>query len=106
MRDQTFGINAPPTGNLFSTKTWPSLTQPEPVGELGSEGYSVATTASPGVAVTTEGYKRKMEDQDGSRAAKNPRSSSPTFASLEVCVLIFDLIKQGKTRVIHESSSM
>jgi len=88
------------------TKTWPSLTQPEPVGELGSEGYSVATTASPGVAVTTEGYKRKMEDQDGSRAAKNPRSSSPTFASLEVCVLIFDLIAQGKTRVIHESSSM
>ena len=73
---------------VVAMKTLSSPTQPEPVVEVGSDGYSGATTVPPGVAVTTEGYKRKMDDQEGSRAAKNPRSSSPTFATLEVWVLI------------------
>lgn len=33
---------------------------------------------------TGDGYKRKMEDPESERAAKNPRSSSPDFSKMEV----------------------
>ena len=63
------------------------LTQSEPVTEVKDEEQSATTVVTTGdQSAAMEGYKRKMDDQEGSRAAKNPRSSSPTFSSLEVSV--------------------
>ena len=61
------------------------LIQAEPVTEVKDEENSATTAMTTGdQSAAMEGYKRKMDDQEGSRAAKNPRSSSPTFSSLEV----------------------
>ena len=63
------------------------LTQSEPVTEVKDEEQSATTIVTAGdPSAAMEGYKRKMDDQEGSRAAKNPRSSSPTFSNLEVSV--------------------
>ena len=52
---------------------------------MKDEEQSATTVVTAGdQSAAMEGYKRKMDDQEGSRAAKNPRSSSPTFSSLEV----------------------
>ena len=63
------------------------LMQTEPVTEVKDEENSATTAMTTGdQSAAMEGYKRKMDDQEGSRAAKNPRSSSPTFSSLEVSI--------------------
>ena len=41
----------------------------------------LAAAAAAGFA--GDSYKRKMEDQENGRAAKNPRSHSPDFASMQ-----------------------
>ena len=50
-------------------------------GELGYEGADFPT-----VGYSTDGYKRKLEDSEGQRASKNPRSSSPDNYVSFLCV--------------------
>ena len=52
-------------------------------GELGYEGADFPT-----VGYSTDGYKRKLEDSEGQRASKNPRSSSPDNYVSFLCVFL------------------
>lgn len=59
--------------------------------ERGSEkgdGAPCATDDFSPLGYTSDGYKRKLEDSEGQRAPKNPRSSSPDdYVSLAQFVL-------------------
>lgn len=84
------GVLCPPEGG-WGSRSYVAVVTAGGSSKVDSEGGHEVFNAAPGgynvpgspVGFAGDSYKRKMEDQENGRAAKNPRSHSPDFASMQ-----------------------